>query len=71
MIVTPKRLYDDRVAALPSADGVWVQCEVTYPPSAVGRSVDVFVPDDLVTSMLLEFRDRARVLRSQPEAAER
>lgn len=69
MIVTPKRLYEDRVAAIPSGDGVWMECEVTQPPSWAGRrTVHLYVPDELVTSMLLEFRDRARVLRAQPEA---
>lgn len=40
--------------------GLWIECEVTGPPSSSGRTVYLHVEDDLITPMLLEFRDAAR-----------
>lgn len=46
-----------------------VECEVTHPPSAEGRSVYLWLNDADVTTLLLELRDAARIARSAPLSA--
>lgn len=61
-----KTYMDDKPALnyMPSpADGVMIECEVINPPSMVGRTVYVHVPGPVVTTLLLELRNVARLQR--------
>ena len=67
MQVTPRMRTDwkgrPKPDIIPSSEGVWVECEVTNPPSRKGKTVHVFFPPDTVTEMLLTFRNAARDMR--------
>lgn len=65
MNATPKRWLSSRGPMISRSpdQGLWIECEVTSPPSAKGKSVDVYFPPDLVTPTLLAFRDAAREMR--------
>lgn len=46
--------------------GLYLEAVMTSPPSAKGRSVDVYVPPEVVTGLLKVLRDEARDVRSRP-----
>lgn len=61
-------LDTDCAATMAAPDGgMWMICEATYPPSSRGKRVDVYVPPELITSLLIDTRDRAKALRQAPE----
>ncbi len=49
-----------------NATDLWLECEVTSPPSAAGRTVYVRVPQPQVVDVLKAARDAARPARSMP-----
>jgi len=61
--VTPKRwLHDDALRLIPCdvrTQGVMVECEVTTPASAKGRTVYLHVPPDMIADLLLALRAEA------------
>lgn len=54
------------VVHMPDGDGMWLQCEVTAPPSNVGRSVNVYIARDLVPKVMKELRHSAIQARRRP-----
>lgn len=54
-------LHSGEPKTIPTPDGaVWVECEITDPPSRVGQSVDVYCDPELATKLLLSFREAGR-----------
>lgn len=47
-------------------DGMWFDCEVISPPSAEGRSVHVFIPQNLIPGVFKALRDKMVYDRSKP-----
>ena len=58
----PRRFLDGTLRPtipLPDGEGVWLECEITYPPSRKGAKVDVFFDMETVTSLLKDLRESA------------
>lgn len=47
-------------------EGLTIECEVTDPPSSVGKRIPVYVDADMVEKLLLEFRRHAARRRAAP-----
>jgi hypothetical protein len=67
--VTPKTsdLFDEiavRVAI--GSEGLWVECAVIAPESALGRTVHLYLPDEVSEALLKVFRRRAIYRRREP-----
>ena len=64
MNAQPKRQWDGTIATIPAPDHhMVIECKITYPPSAEGRTVYLHIPAEDVTDMLLALRDQAREMR--------
>lgn len=71
MRAKPKRHYGGDIAAISIGDGqLWIECELTEPPSQKGRSVDVYFDPDDVTKLVVAARSAAIAARSKPIATE-
>lgn len=44
-------------------DDILLECVITHPPSSEGRRVFVQMDNEMVTKMLIAFRDEARRIR--------
>lgn len=61
----------DEIVTIPSSDGVFIECEAYSPKSAIGKTVHVYFPPEVVTEALKLFRDAARDMRQTPINADR
>jgi hypothetical protein len=67
--VTPKTLdfFDELSIRLSFGDeGVWIECGAIAPPSAIGRTVYLYLPDEISEVLLRELRRRAIHRRRKP-----
>jgi hypothetical protein len=57
--LAPEGVDEDELKTIPSrvADGLFIECEVTHPPSAVGRRVTLRVAPERADAFLRELRD--------------
>lgn len=46
--------------------GLWVECRAIYPDSALGRTVHLFLEDDVSEALMKLCRERAVQRRSEP-----
>lgn len=70
MIVQPKPAYfrgpPESIKMLPSAEDLYIECEVTSPGSWKGRTVYVRIPREQMPAILKTARDSAIRARSKP-----
>lgn len=60
MRAEPKRTLTGSVKVVPgTGPGMWIECEVTRPPSRRGQSVDLYLDDDAIAQLLPKLRHRA------------
>jgi hypothetical protein len=45
--------------------GIWIECEITAPPSSAGKTITLHLDEDDYTALLLELRDLAARDRSK------
>jgi len=48
-------------------EGVWIECEIIAPYSVEGRSVDLYIPADLVAPVMKELRGALIRARQEPD----
>ena len=65
MNLVPKRkLHDGSISIIPAPKGtVVIECEVTDPPSARGRVINLFLIGEDLTDVFKELRNEAREAR--------
>lgn len=67
MIAVPKKRYDGSIRFIYGEPSwVWFECEVTQPPSAVGRTIHVALDPPDVAALLIHLRRAAIAARQQP-----
>lgn len=60
MNVTIKDWFDGEPRVSSAGErGIWIECEVSSPPSREGQTVHLFISPEQVDKLLLEFRSNA------------
>jgi len=63
-LVPKRRSHDGSIALVPAPKGtVIIECEITDPPSAAGRIVNLFLIGEDLTDVFKELRNEAREAR--------
>ncbi len=72
MRAEPKRHQHIGLNAVITEDGgLWIECEVTAPPSRLGQIVEVDMKPDVVIEVMQRAREAAMIARSTTETVER
>lgn len=55
-----------KVIGMPPGEGIWLECEATYPPSSEGKRVTVYIPQPLMVGVMHAVRSANIQARAKP-----